>query len=76
MGSSLVQVFKETVFPNDIEGYTKYNLANPLLLRSYLATNDTEPADFRKQHIRQQVWYQIDKLHPLDSRLLLMLKLN
>lgn len=76
MGSSLVQVFKETVFPDDIEGYTKYNLANPLLLRSYLATDDTHPADFRKEHIRQQVWYQIDKLHPLDSRLFTHVKVK
>jgi hypothetical protein len=69
MGNSLVSVFKDIVFPNDIEEYTNYNLANPLLLRSYLISNNISPSNFRKEHIRQQVWYQIDKLHSNDSRL-------
>lgn len=76
MGDSMVTVFKEILFPNDIEGYSKYNLANPLFLRSYLATNETNPADFRREHITQQVWYQIDKLHPNDKNLFTHVKVK
>lgn len=76
MGSSMVTVFKNMLFPNEIEGYTKYNLSNPLFLRSYLANNESDPADFRREHIRQQVWYQIDKLHPNDKNLFTHVKVK
>jgi hypothetical protein len=69
MGSSLVSVFENIVYPNNIEGYKKYDYKNPLLLSSYLLTDDTTPANFRREHIRQQVWYQIYKLSDYDNSL-------
>jgi hypothetical protein len=69
MGSSLVTVFKDILYPNNIEGYTNYDYKNPLLLSSYLIDDETKPANFRREHIRQQIWYQIYNLSEYDNSL-------
>jgi hypothetical protein len=76
MGSSMVTVFNDIVFPNDIEGYVNFDLTNPLLIHSYLANKNTMGPDFRMEHIRQQVFYRISKLHQNDSSLFTNIKVE
>lgn len=64
MGSSFVDVFKTILMPNDFDGDTEIDIKNPLLLKSYLLSSESRPEEFRKQHMRQQVLYQIHQLKP------------
>ena len=70
IGSSLVDLFNGIVFPNDIQGKVEYDYENPLLLKNYLLADKKDSVKFRKEHIRQQILYQINKLHPNDIKLI------
>lgn len=69
MGSSLQTIFETQVFKDDIDGFIDYSLNNPLLLRSYMINSSSKPDDFRREHIKNQIMYQISKLHPNDVKL-------
>lgn len=69
LNNGLSTLFFEYIFPNDIKNKTNYDLENPLLLKTYSITSDSYPSEVRAEHLKRQVWYQVNKLHPNDSSL-------
>ena len=69
--TSFVNIFNNTVMPEDIVPNKKIDKSVPLFIQSYGITEYSSPKEITKEHVKQQVRYVIKKNHaPHESRLL------
>lgn len=67
MGSSFLKTFKEITFPELIEDKKKVDMSNPILLKNYMHSSYSNTSNFRKEHVINQILYQINKLNKSDK---------
>jgi hypothetical protein len=66
----LLTTFKKTIVGDTFKNVDRIDRSNPLLLRNYLAGDETTPRNFRKEHLLSQIRYCIRRFHPKDEILI------
>jgi hypothetical protein len=69
--TGLQSTFKNVLINDVFKGYDQIDRSNPLLLRNYLITDNTQPKYFRKEHLMQQIRYALSTNFALKDSILI-----